>query len=144
MPGSTPYEEGVLKEHKWFGIWSEQAAEKKRRGEVREPSNWVIGPWRRPMYLPPVDAKATATTAQCDCKASSHGRHGARSERPLHSAATSAAPSKTRSVRSFSAPKFEKMRTSHSSTDFKRNFSLDASVLGPRFTPAYKPDRRMD
>eukprot|EP00441_Pelagodinium_beii_P018086 CAMPEP_0197659140 /NCGR_PEP_ID=MMETSP1338-20131121/46372_1 /TAXON_ID=43686 ORGANISM="Pelagodinium beii, Strain RCC1491" /NCGR_SAMPLE_ID=MMETSP1338 /ASSEMBLY_ACC=CAM_ASM_000754 /LENGTH=125 /DNA_ID=CAMNT_0043235917 /DNA_START=44 /DNA_END=421 /DNA_ORIENTATION=+ len=124
MPGNTAYDEGVMKEIKWQGIWAKQREADRKAGRIKEPSPWFIGKYRRPERLPeklpPVeDGKGTADS------------------RP------NTAHSGVAVTRAKSAPALEKMRTSHMETEMKRSFHIETSVLGKKFTPAYKIPRRM-
>merc|ERR1712187_110142 len=111
-----------------------------RSGTLRKPSMWVIGDWNRPVRLQrlPDPKKKGEDVWQLPRLSDEEGKQ----------------PS-ARSGRSFSHGSLEKeaevaiaartsMATSHSLTEMKRNFALDASVLGKKYTPAHRTSRRLD
>eukprot|EP00931_Biecheleriopsis_adriatica_P091063 TRINITY_DN64970_c0_g1_i1.p1 TRINITY_DN64970_c0_g1~~TRINITY_DN64970_c0_g1_i1.p1 ORF type:complete len:157 (+),score=27.78 TRINITY_DN64970_c0_g1_i1:57-473(+) len=136
----TAYDEGVHKEVMWLQKWAQQAADDRLAGRTKEPSRWVIGPWRRPVQL----SRAPQTQAfpleeELSSRPTSEGAASSRSRQGSRAASAS-----SRSLqRPSSEASLSKMRTSHMMTEMKRNFSIETSVLGSKFTPAHKISRRM-
>eukprot|EP00440_Ansanella_granifera_P055115 gb/GFBE01059750.1/.p1 GENE.gb/GFBE01059750.1/~~gb/GFBE01059750.1/.p1 ORF type:complete len:150 (+),score=19.56 gb/GFBE01059750.1/:1-450(+) len=149
MPGATAYEEGVFKEIKWRNIWATQYQEDKKAGRLKPPSRWVRGKYGRPTLLPPLEEptpeadEPSRPGTEASVRTRSTAAQDTTSQRPSTSAC-SLRSGKRQLQRSKSEANWAGMTTSHFQSEMKRNFSLEASVLGSKFTPAHQPSRRMN
>eukprot|EP00929_Paragymnodinium_shiwhaense_P014222 TRINITY_DN122111_c0_g1_i1.p1 TRINITY_DN122111_c0_g1~~TRINITY_DN122111_c0_g1_i1.p1 ORF type:complete len:198 (-),score=23.56 TRINITY_DN122111_c0_g1_i1:211-804(-) len=153
------------KPSRWkLGEWGRVVEESPREPKAlpclsEKPSSWVIGPFGRPVKLKtPLPSRrhsegqdelfdmAMSETPSRRASQASDGGSRRLATPSLHSSAslrrTSSSPNVVESTSIVKPTFYKTMSTSHASTTMKQMHTLDRSVLGEKYSPAYVVPRR--